>query len=172
MSVPTRLNHVAYQTDDMAETHRFYTEVLGFDFVGAVRESGRTASNGDVMPEFLHTFYAMPSGECIAFFETADTPERRDDGWPWWTRHLALELGSVAEVDAYAERVRGRGTEVRGPVDHDGLWYSVYCFDPSGVHLEFTHQTRPLNARDRAEGETHLASWLADRAAGRIGGTP
>lgn len=168
MSVPTKINHVAYQTDDIAATHHFYTEVLGLEFAGAVREAGRTASNGEAMPEFLHAFYAMPSGEAIAFFETENTPQRQDDGWPWWTRHIALELGSTAEVDAYAERVRAHGTEVRGPVDHDGLWYSVYCFDPNGVHLEITHQTRPLNDTDKVEGTKLVEGWLADRAAGRI----
>lgn len=169
MSLPTALNHIAFQTDDLEATHRFYTEVLGFRFAGAVRQTpGQTTSSGEKMPDFLHTFYEMPSGECVAFFDVEDTPKRVDDGWAWWTRHLALSLESTEAVDAYAQRLRDNGVQVRGPVDHDGLWYSVYCFDPTGVHLEFTYQTRELGAADASEAEELYSAWIADRQAGRV----
>ena len=65
--IASRLNHVAYLTHDTGATYRFYTEVMGFTLVAAVR--------GDYDPEsqqsrpHLHTFFAMGSGEIIAFFD-------------------------------------------------------------------------------------------------------
>ncbi|MYS85628.1 VOC family protein [Embleya scabrispora] len=170
MVVPVALNHLAYQTRDLAATHRFWTDAVGAKLAGAVREESRTTSSGEVTAPFLHVFYALASGECIAFFDVAKDYAPVPDGLEWWTRHVALAVDSVAEVDAMAEQIRRHGVEVRGPIDHDGVWYSVYCFDPNGVHLEITHQSRPLTEQDAAEARTAFDAWLADRAAGRLAG--
>ncbi len=65
--VASGLNHVAYLTEDTAETKRFYTEVLGFPLVAAVRNDYDPESDSN-RPS-LHTFFSMGSGEVIAFFE-------------------------------------------------------------------------------------------------------
>lgn len=168
MTTPLTLNHIAYQTDKIEETHRFYTEVLGLKYAAAVRRKGYVSSTGEEMPEFLHTFYEMPSGECIAFFDLEGASPQGDDGWAWWTRHLALNVESKEAVDEYADRLRSHGVEVRGPVDHDGLLYSVYCFDPNGINLEFLYQTRPLGDADAAEAEELYSGWIRDRQAGLV----
>ena len=42
--------------------------------------------------------------------------------------------------------------EVLGVTDHEGIWKSIYFFDPNGIRLELTYQTRPLNEQDAAAG--------------------
>lgn len=168
MVTPSSVNHVAYQTTDLAATHEFWTRGLGARLVGAVREEGRETSSGERMNPFLHVFYQLTSGECIAFFDVVGDYELKDDGMEWWAKHVALSVSSREELRQIGDQLRGLGVEVRGPVDHEGLWYSIYCFDPSGVHVEITHQARPLTDEDAEEAQAVYGAWLADRAAGRV----
>lgn len=160
MSMPkiaTHLNHVAYPTFDTAATVRFYTEVLGFRLVDAVRdESGPKP--------FLHTFFAMESGEIIAFFDIPGLEKPKRDHVPPWVRHLALSVDSAETLAAWKRRLEEHGVRVTGPVDHDGVWSSIYFMDPNAVTLELTFQARPLNDADAARASGMVAAWNAERA--------
>jgi catechol 2,3-dioxygenase-like lactoylglutathione lyase family enzyme len=159
--VATRLNHVAYPTFDTSATVRFYTEVMGFRLVDAVRDRiGRH--------HFLHTFFAMASGEIIAFFDVRDLEKPGRDGIPHWVRHLALSVESADALAEWRTRLTALGVEVSGPIDHDGIWSSIYFSDPNDVMLELTHQRRPLNDDDAARATTLVAEWTAERPAGEI----
>lgn len=159
--VPTTLNHAAYPTFDTGETYRFYTELLGCRFIAAVRKDA-VPSTGAQTP-FLHTFFALSSGECIAFFEVEGmTRPERGDGIPSWIRHLALSMESREAVTETKARLEEAGVDVVGVVDHDGLWQSIYFFDPNGVRIELTYQARELGPEDEAEGRELLEQWVAD----------
>ena len=94
---PQTLNHAAYPTFDSVATYRFYTELLGCRLVAAIRKDV-VPSTGDPTP-FLHTFYALDSGECIAFFEVDGlAPPTAGDGIPSWIRHIALTMASLDDV--------------------------------------------------------------------------
>lgn len=153
--IATRLNHVAYPTFDTAATVRFYTEVMGFRLVDAVRDRiGRH--------QFLHTFFAMGSGEIIAFFDVRDLEKPERDGVPHWVRHLALDVESADALAAWHTRLTALGVDVSGPIDHDGIWSSIYFSDPNGVTLELTHQRRPLNDDDATRAAALVAAWSAE----------
>jgi catechol 2,3-dioxygenase-like lactoylglutathione lyase family enzyme len=151
---PRTLNHVAYPTWDSVATYHFYTEVVRCEFVGAL--------HGDQVPStgednaYLHTFYALDSGECIAFFEVDNLPEPIEDGVPKWIRHLALTVPTLEDVEEFRRHLKQMGVEVTDVVDHDGIWESIYFFDPNGVRLEVTAQLRPLDEHDREIG----LEWL------------
>ena len=53
------------------------------------------------------------------------------------------------------------GVHVTGPIDHEGVWLSIYFGDPNGITLELTHQSRALTETDAA----HAAS--AERCCAR-----
>lgn len=159
--VPLALNHAAYPTFDTGATYRFYTELLGCSFVAAVRKDA-VPSTGAPTP-FLHTFFAMESGECIAFFEVEGMAEpTQSDGIPSWIRHLALSMESPEAVTETKDRLEAAGIDVLGVVDHDGLWRSIYFFDPNGIRIELTHQSRALGPQDEAEGRELLEQWVAE----------
>lgn len=156
MSMPriaTRLNHVAYPTFDTAATVRFYTEVMGFRLVDAVRDDSGPRP-------FLHTFFAMESGEIIAFFDIPGLAQPKPDGLPPWVRHLALSVDSAETLAAWKRRLESHDVKVTGPVDHDGVWSSIYFGDPNGVTLELTYQARALTDADAARAETMVAEWV------------
>lgn len=158
---PVGVNHVAYQTMDVEATHRFYTEVLRCRFAGAIRSDGATLTSGERSPAFLHVFYETERGDCLAFFALEGDWERRDDGLPVFTRHLALGVHDADELAEWRQRLVDHGVTVSEPVDHDGIWTSIYFFDPNGVRLELTHQRRALGDADAARAQAALEDWLA-----------
>jgi catechol 2,3-dioxygenase-like lactoylglutathione lyase family enzyme len=155
--IATRLNHVAYPTADTAGTVRFYTEVMGFTLAHAIR--GETdPETRDALPH-LHTFFSMGSGEVIAFFDIAGLTPSAQDSMPRWVRHLALSVDSRETLAAWQAHLARHGIHVTGPVDHEGVWLSIYFADPNGVMLELTHQSRALTAADAADAATMVAAW-------------
>jgi len=159
---PLNVNHMAFPTWDTEATRAFYCDVLGFRLVGAVQED-RVPSTGDETP-FLHSFFAMESGECIAFFEVVDLPPAAPDGIPAWVRHFALNVRSMDELDSWQKHLTEHGVPYVGPVDHEGIWQSIYFFDPNGIRLEFTHQLRELDDAHAVEAAEMLARWTASKA--------
>jgi len=154
--IAIRLNHVAYPTFDTAATIRFYTEVMGFRLVAALE--------GVSEPErqrFLHTFFAMESGEIIAFFEVDGLEPPAPDRLPRWIRHLALSVDSKETLAAWQQRLQRHGVRVTGPVNHDDTWLSIYFGDPNGVTLELTYQSRPLDDDDARRAAAVVAGWSA-----------
>lgn len=161
---PSGLNHVAYVTCDTAATRTFYTELLGMRLVGYAREDN-VGSTGE-RTSFLHTFFEMGDGSCVAFFEIeGQTKDHHDSPLPRWAPHLALSVRSLAELQEMQQRLTDAGVEVRGVVEHEGIWSSIYFFDPNGVRLEVTYQNRPLTDADAADAEQAVDQWLRQRAA-------
>lgn len=159
---PSGLNHVAYVTLDTAATRRFYTEILGMRLVGHAAESA-VGSTGEAV-SFLHTFFEMDDGSCIAFFQIdGQEMDHKDTPLPKWAPHLALSVNSRDHFDSVHRRLREHGLEVVGPVEHEGIWSSIYFFDPNGVRLEITHQNRPLTAEDASSASAAVDAWLAQR---------
>lgn len=157
--IASGLNHVAYPTADTAATVRFYTEVMGFRLVDAVRgswepEPGSTRA-------FLHTFFAMGSGEIIAFFDLPGLKPKVATDMPPWVRHLALSVDSAETLAAWKARLQGHGLKVIGPIDHDGTWSSIYFPDPNGLTLELTYQARALGEDDARRAAEMVAEWTA-----------
>jgi catechol 2,3-dioxygenase-like lactoylglutathione lyase family enzyme len=155
--IATALNHVAYPTTDTGATYRFYTEILGFKLVAAVR--------GDHDPEsktskpHLHTFFAMGSGEVIAFFDIEGSEKPKRDHLPTWVRHFAMSVDSYDDLMAWRQRLLDHGVQVSPVVDHGGVWFSIYFPDPNDVLLELTYQARALTADDATQAAQMVGEW-------------
>jgi catechol 2,3-dioxygenase-like lactoylglutathione lyase family enzyme len=168
---PARLNHLAYVTHDTAATVKFWTEVMQMPLVEAVM-SERVPSTGDPFP-YVHFFFRLQDGSTIAFFEAVGLPPRPEPTHPAYLvfDHLALEVGTPAEVDEWHDRLTAHGVDIIGPVNH-GIIYSVYFHDPNGIRLEITTplaadwNDRPQVARDI------VGSWLAAKREAEVSGRP
>ena len=154
LKAPRRLNHIAYPTWNSVETYHFYTEIVRCEFVGAVH-GDRVPSTGAETP-YLHTFFALDSGECIAFFEVEGLERPESEEIPHWIKHLAVSVPTMDELEEWRRHLKEHGVEVTDVVDHDGIWESIYFDDPNGVRLEITCQLRELDEHDREEG----LEWL------------
>src|SRR6202161_3950801 len=122
---PIRLNHLAYVTHDTAATVRFWTEVMQMPLVEAVMHEPRP-SPGDPFP-YVHFFFRMQDGSTIAFSEAVGPPARPEPTHPAYLvfDHLALEVGTPAEVDEWRDRLVAHHVGLIGPGQH-GVIYRVY----------------------------------------------
>ncbi len=158
-------HHVALVTRDAAATHRFYTEVMGFDLVKVV--ASPTPNEGDGFSK--HFFYSTgatdESGDpgLIAFWDLHDDEIGSDfndnlneaAGTPGWVNHIAFNAPTREALDAHRARWTDLGHRVI-EVDH-GFCVSIYIADPSGNMVEFCHTTRPFDESDRRDAHRLLA---------------
>lgn len=165
-------HHVALATRDTAATHRFYTEVMGFELVKVVASPTPPAPGAAESAGFSkHFFYSTDgagvtagSGDpgMIAFWEIHD-PTIGDEfpvdvnaaaGLPWWVNHIAFDAPTREALDAHRERWQRHGHTVL-EIDHE-FCVSIYLRDPSGNMVEFCHTTRPFTDDERALAERIL----------------
>ena len=161
------LHHFAYRCRDAEETLAFYEDLLGLPLVHIIR-ADLVPSTGEHCP-YVHLFFQLTDGSCVAFFDLGDDiAALPSSNTPAWVNHLALRVGSLAEVAAAKIRLESAGIAVLGITDHHFV-KSIYFFDPNGIRLELTYETGPAEylaeARSQAHGE--LAAWNQEKAARR-----
>jgi catechol 2,3-dioxygenase-like lactoylglutathione lyase family enzyme len=134
------INHLAFITDDMATTIRFYRDLLGLTLSAGIGHDG-----------YRHYFFQFPDGEThVAFFEYAGAtvmerkfPGNRTDK-PLGFDHVSFTVESCEALFEMKDRLEAAGIEVEGAVDH-GIFWSIYFFDPhNNIPLEATWQFMEL----------------------------
>lgn len=155
-----RLHHHALRTDDMEATRHFYEDILGMPMV--------LASKGSVDPStgrrspFLHCFFELGDGSCLAFFQflpgaRGPAPKTPQDGVD---HHIAV---LVPDFDALA-RLKTKLDELSYPtcgIDH-GFCYSLYVRDPNGMLVEFVGEPASeleMNEGLAASAHEELTKW-------------
>jgi catechol 2,3-dioxygenase-like lactoylglutathione lyase family enzyme len=152
-------HHVALATRDTAATHRFYTDVMGFELVKVVA-SPTPGEHGGWSKHFFYdtsgSGVASGDGGMIAFWEIHDTAIgdsypvdiNASAGLPWWVNHVAFEAPTRDDLDRHRDRWRSHGHTVL-EIDHD-FCTSIYIRDPSNNMVEFCHTNRSFTAEERA----------------------
>lgn len=157
------INHLALVCRDMAETVRFYTQVLDMPLVKTV-----------ALPDGgQHFFFDCGGGALLAFFWWPDITESAPgvasvEHFPTKPKTVVGSMNHVAfsvdeaELEANVERLKAAGVELLPMVvnhddseqgvaarNHPGVFVrSVYFTDPNGVMLEFAASTRPFTPED------------------------
>ncbi len=130
------INHLAFITDDMVVTIRFYRDLLGLKLSAGIGHDG-----------YRHYFFQFPDGVThVAFFEYegATVMKRKFPGdrssEPLGFDHVSFTVETKQELFALKDRLEAAGIEVEGAVDH-GIFWSVYFYDPhNNIPLEATWQ--------------------------------
>ena len=123
------INHLAFITDDMEKTIRFYRDLLEMELVAGIGHDG-----------FRHYFFKFGDNQ-VAFFEYdgARPMERKFHGAPTTEPlgfdHVSFTVGSRDDLFALKDKLEAAGLEVDGAVDHGTMW-SIYFFDPNNIPLE------------------------------------
>jgi len=164
---PTMLNHAAYVTHDAAGTVKFYTKIMGMELASTII-GDRIPSTGDAFPYF-HLFFRMGDGSTMAFFESPGLPQAARSTHPAYDlfNHIAFQVDSVQEVERWREWLIGKGVDVIGPIDHEGLVLSIYFHDNNGYRLELTTPLDKDWNRHTDSAYRDLEKWLGvkERAA-------
>jgi len=153
-------HHVALATARIEDTHRFYTEAMGFDLVKTVVNP--TPEGGWAK----HVFYRTDDGGTgtdglIAFWDlhgeypAVDGAMSRAVGLPDWVNHLAFHAVDESHLEACLKRWLDLGLDVV-EIDHE-FCRSIYTTDPNGTMVEWCMDTRPLDESDRARAQEALA---------------
>lgn len=159
----TGVNHLALVCRDMAETVRFYTEILQMPLVKTV-----------ALPDGgQHFFFDCGGGSCLAFFWWPDVPPAAPGvasvkAFPAEAKtavgsmnHVAFSVDE-ADLDACLARLQAAGVPVFPMVvNHDdsemgvarklhpGVFVrSVYFTDPNGIMMELAAFTRAFGPGD------------------------
>ena len=157
----TGINHLAFITNDMVMTIRFYRDLLGMELVAGIGHPG-----------YRHYFFRCGNTQ-VAFFEYAGASpmERKDHGSPTTLPlgfdHVSFTIGSRADLFALKDKVEAAGFEVSDAVDHGIIW-SIYFHDPNGLQLEFTVRAdrhEAILSDEEAKTEEVMARWTAETAA-------
>jgi len=133
------INHLAFITDDMTKTVRFYRDLLGMELTAGIGHDG-----------YRHYFFQMSDeASHVAFFEydgavpmKSKFPGDRTSE-PVGFDHVSFTLGSKEELFTLKDRLEAAGFDVHGAVDH-GLFWSIYFFDPNNIALEATWEYMEL----------------------------
>ena len=162
--IQTKLHHNAYVCKDLEEIRQFYEDVIGYKLVATWAE--RTDLFGKVRT-YAHYFFDVGDGSCLAFFQFADAEDAAEFGpelQPSGFRHLAFKVDQPTQ-DAIQARLDAAGYFESGqayPLNHGYCW-SLYCFDPSGLLMEWTvdhEDVEQINADKAATAHDDLRKWL------------
>ncbi|MEO7397649.1 MAG: VOC family protein [Ilumatobacteraceae bacterium] len=154
-------HHVALATRDTAATHKFYTDVMGFELVKVVT-AANPGEHGGWSKHFFYSTGDTADHGMIAFWEIHDSEIGTDfpvdinttAGLPWWVNHIAFDAATIEDLHRHRDRWRRHGHHVL-EIDHD-FCTSIYIRDPNENMVEFCHTTRAFTPDEVAESRRLL----------------
>lgn len=136
---PSGLNHLVINVRNMEETHRFWTEKLGFIPVGTFDRAGPSG-------RLQMRFYSGDHGggrlnhHDIAFMEVPSLPAPNADGTLVSAiGHIALSLPNREAWLKQLAFLQQSGVAFERRVEH-GMTHSLYIRDPNGYTVELLYE--------------------------------
>lgn len=160
-----RWSHIASRVRDLEATRHFYEDLLGLPLVTA-HSALVDPEAPDVPTNYMHAFFELGDGTCIAFFQFA--PGLREDPVEHPTdpyeRHLAMQIDTMEQIEELKQRLTASNWPWR-VIDH-GAFYSLYVNDPDGDTIELTYH-RAIVDLVYCQDNPHqkLREWLEEAKA-------
>jgi catechol 2,3-dioxygenase-like lactoylglutathione lyase family enzyme len=156
MGLPNGVNHIAISTADMKSQITFFSDVLGAELKALYWMHG--------VDKTFHAFLKLSDTSYVAF-QQADgnaliEPEigRTHAGSPaglsapGTLQHLAFNVDSREDLLAMRDRIRSRGLQVLGPINH-GFCQSIYFAGLELLSLEVTWAPEALDPQEWIDPE-------------------
>ncbi|MDA1098755.1 MAG: VOC family protein [Proteobacteria bacterium] len=156
---PSGLNHLVLNVRDLEESHRFWTEILGFKQVGELHATPERP-NPPKMRFYSGDHDGRDHHHDVALVENTALPEPpaewRMFGTPIAVNHIALTLPSREAWQRQLAFLQSRGVKFDRRVDH-GMTHSLYIHDPNGYGVELLYDL----PREIWEGDIDAAlNWV------------
>lgn len=139
---PSGLNHLVLNVRDLEESHRFWTEIVGFKQVGELKESP-TRPNPPKMRFYSGDHNGSMNHHDVALVENKELPAPPADwamfGAPCAINHIAITLPSREAWLQHLAYLQARGVKFNRRVDH-GMTHSLYINDPNGYGVELLYE--------------------------------
>jgi catechol 2,3-dioxygenase-like lactoylglutathione lyase family enzyme len=147
----TGCHHMAFVTNNMEETVKFYHGVLGFPVVVTLQLPSPDPFPGAVPGDLggsRHYFFRIGDQDTIAFFEFADVEIAADNTQLGAGNHLAITVPSEGELQKAKEHLDANGIKIKSDLDH-GFCHSIYFEDPvNKIALEFATWTHACDEEE------------------------
>ncbi|MEL6707216.1 MAG: VOC family protein [Pseudomonadota bacterium] len=162
------VNHLALSTSNMKEQIAFFTDVLGMRLIALYWMHG--------VEGCWHGFLELNDTSAIAFvFNPANEKAKVEYGVtnpghtggasaPGTMQHLALNVDSKEDLLNLRDRIRSRGVNVVGPLDH-GFCHSIYFQGPEDMCLEiatYGDVQYPMGAKDWIDPEVQALAGISN----------
>jgi len=132
---PAGINHLVINVRDIEESHRFWTEVLGFKEVGRSGRRPMRFYSGDHGGQMNH--------HDIALVENPNLPKPPADwqmfGMPVAINHIAIAMPTREAWLKQLAWLRKQGVKFHRRVNH-GMTHSLYISDPNGYGVEILYE--------------------------------
>jgi catechol 2,3-dioxygenase-like lactoylglutathione lyase family enzyme len=144
------IHHIAVMAKDMKAHLEFFTDVLGCKLTAIFPMHG--------VPGAKHAFLKLQDG---CYFSLVEIDSAKDipielgkshagtgahPSAPGTMQHLAFSVASEGDLLAMRDRIRSRGVNVFGPIDH-GMCQSMYFAGPDHLTLEIACGANRLDPR-------------------------
>lgn len=132
---PVGINHLVINVRDMEESHRFWTEVLGFRQVGQSKRNPMRFYSGNHDGQMNH--------HDIALAENPNLPKPPENwqmfGGPVAINHIAITMPNREAWLKQLAWLREKGVKFQRRINH-GMTHSVYITDPNGYGVEVLYE--------------------------------
>jgi catechol 2,3-dioxygenase-like lactoylglutathione lyase family enzyme len=141
MGLANGVHHLALCTGGIKTQIEFFTDVLGAELKALYWMHGAE--------ETFHGFLKLNDHSYLAFVQNARIADiapqlgvshaanPASPAAPGTMQHVAFNVDSEGELLALRDRIRDRGVNVFGPLDH-GMCKSIYFAGPEGLNLEIS----------------------------------
>jgi catechol 2,3-dioxygenase len=138
---PRGINHLVLNVRDIEESHRFWTEIVGFKQVGQLTPTADRPN-----PPKMRFYSGDRDGEThhhdIALVENRDLPAPPADwkmfGMPVAINHIAITMPDRDSWLRHLAYLQAKGVKFDRRVEH-GMTHSLYIHDPNGYGVEFVY---------------------------------
>jgi catechol 2,3-dioxygenase len=152
---PVGINHLVLNVRDIEESHKFWTEVLGFKQVGQSSRRPMRFYSGNHDGKMQH--------HDIALCENPDLPKPPENwdmfGMPLAVNHIAIQMPNREAWLRQLAWLRHKGVKFHRRVNH-GMTHSLYISDPNGYGVEVLYELPREVWGDNIQGALNFADSL------------
>ena len=150
MGLANGVHHLALCTGNIKEQIEFFTDVLGAELKALYWMHG--------VDNTFHGFLKLNDSSSIAFVQNPQISDIEPQlgvshaanpgsaSAPGTMQHVAFNVEGEDELLALRDRIRDRGVNVMGPMDH-GFCQSIYFAGPEGLNLEISTSEAGIDER-------------------------
>lgn len=165
------VHHLAISTADMKGQLEFFTDVLGAELKALFWMHG--------VADTFHGFVRLSDSCHIAFVQgpanagidsqigVTHAGSAGGPSAPGTMQHVAFNVKNLDELLAMRDRIRDRGINVFGPLDH-GMCHSIYFAGPENLALEVATSEEAIDGRKWIDPEVVRLCGIDDELLSRL----
>ena len=162
MGLASGVHHLAISTGDMKGQLEFFCDVLGAELKALYWMHGvENTFHGFVKlndASYVAFVQGPMTGEIAPVFGVSHAGSAANPSAPGTMQHVAFNVDSLDDLLALRDRIRDRGVNVFGPLDH-GMCHSIYFAGPENLALEIATSAVPIDER----------AWIDPEVVGLLG---